>query len=90
MRKKGKIKVTRKLLKQLKPFWQKLQKIHGSYNIKIAELEKGMAKKTGVENIEFFFCDNDITGIGNVERTTRLIHDTELEECKVKRSQKLK
>jgi hypothetical protein len=78
MRKKYKIKVTRKLLKQLKPFWQELQKIRGSYNIKIAELEERMAKKTGIENIEFFFCDNEIVGIGNVERTIRLIRDTEL------------
>ena len=78
MRKKGKIKVTRKLLKQLKPFWQELQKIQGSYNIKIVELEERMAKKTGIENIEFFFCDNEIVGIGNVERTLRLIRDTEL------------
>ena len=78
MRKKRKIKVTRKLLKQLKPFWQELQKIQGSYNIKIAELEERMAKKTGIENIEFFFCDNEIVGIGNVERTIRLIRDTEL------------
>ena len=78
MRKKGKIKVTKKLLKQLKPFWQELQKIQGSYNIKIAELEERMARKTGIENIEFFFCDNEIVGIGNVERTIRLIRDTEL------------
>lgn len=78
MRKKVKIKVTRKLLKQLKPFWRELQKIQGSYNIKIAELEEEMAKKTGIENLEFFFCDNEIVGIGNVERTIRLIHDTEL------------
>lgn len=73
------IRVTKKLLKQLKPFWQELQKIQGSHNIKIAELEEGMAKETGIENIEFFFCDNDVVGIGNVERTLRLIHDTELE-----------
>jgi len=88
MRKEYKIKVTRKLLKQLKPFWRELQKIQDSHNIKIAELEEEMAKKTGIENIEFFFCDNEITGIGNVERTMRLIHDIELEECKVKKSQK--
>ena len=78
MRKEEKIKVTKELLKQLKPFWQELQKVQGSYNIKIAELEREMAKKTGIENIEFFFCDNEIVGIGNVERTMRLIHDTEL------------
>ena len=92
MRKKYKIKVTRKLLKQLKPFWQELQKIQGSYNIRsrnykpqgygLASLwpkpEEEMVKKTGIENIEFFFCDNEIAGIGNVEKTIRLIHDTEL------------
>jgi hypothetical protein len=37
-----------------------------------------MAKKTSIENIEFFFCDNEIAGIGNVERTPRLIRDIEL------------
>jgi len=78
MRKEGKIKVTKKLLKQLKPFWRELQKIQGSHNIKIAKLEEEMAKKTGIENIEFFFCHNEIVGIGNVERTVRLIRDTEL------------
>ena len=62
MRKKGKIKVTKKLLKQLKPFWKELQKIQEGYNIKIAELEVEMTKKTGIENIEFFFCDNEIVG----------------------------
>jgi len=78
MRKKYKIKVTKKLLKQLKPFWQELQKIRDDYNIKVVGLEEEMAKKTGIENIEFFSCDNDVVGIGNIERTLRLIHDTEL------------
>lgn len=78
MRKKYKIKVTQKLVKQLKPFWRESQDIQDSYNIKIAGLEREMAKKTGIENIEFFFCDNEIVGIGNVERTMRLIHDVEL------------
>ena len=78
MRKTYKIKVTRKLLKQLKPFWQELRKIQDCYDIGIAKLEEEMAKKTGIENIEFFFCDNEIVGIGNVGRTMRLIRDTEL------------
>jgi len=36
----------------LKPFWQELQKIQDSHNIKIAGLEEEMAKKTGIENEE--------------------------------------
>ena len=38
--KKRKIKVTRKLLKQLKPFWRELKKIRGCYDIRIAKLEE--------------------------------------------------
>ena len=82
MRKEREIKVTRKLLKQLKPFWQELKKIQGCYDIGIAKLERRMAKKTGIENIEFFFCHNEVVGIGNVERTMRIIRDAELEKRK--------
>lgn len=80
MRKKHKIKVTKKLLKQLRPFWQEFKKIRDYHDIELAKLEEKMTKKTGIENIEFFFCDNDIAGIGNVERTMRLIHTEELEK----------
>lgn len=80
MRKKYKIKVTKTLLKQLRPFWQELRKVRGRYDIEIAKLEEKMAKKTGIKNIEFFICDNEIAGIGNAERTMPLIHDTELEK----------
>ena len=80
MRKKYKVKITKKLLKQLRPFWQELGKIQDYYDTEIAKLEEKMIKKTGIKDIEFFFCDNEIVGIGNTERTMRLIRDTELEE----------
>lgn len=80
MRKKYKIKVTKKLLKQLRPFWQELRKVRDCYDLKLRKLEEEMARKTGIKNIEFFFCDNEIAGIGNVERTMPLIHSTELEK----------
>ncbi len=80
MRKRYKIKVTKKLLKQLRPFWQEFRKVQDRYDIEITELEEKTAQKTGIKNIEFFRCDNEIVGIGNVERTMPLIHDTELEE----------
>ena len=78
MRKKYKIKVTKKLIEQLRPFWREFRKVQGRYDIKLRKLEEGMAKKTGIKNIEFFFCDNEIAGIGNVERTLPLIRDTDL------------
>lgn len=80
MRKEYKIKVTKKLLRQLRPFWQEFRKVQDRYDVKLRKLEEEMAKKTGIKNIEFFFCDNEIAGIGNVERTMPLIHSTELEE----------
>ena len=60
MKKTHKIKVTKKLLKQLKPFWQEFRKIQDRYDIAIAKLEAEMMKKTGIEDIEFFFCHNEI------------------------------
>lgn len=79
MTKTYKIKVTKKLFKQLRPFWQEFRKIQGTYDIKIAKLEEKMMKKTGIKDIEFFSCDNEIAGIGNAERTIRLVHRAELE-----------
>ena len=57
MRKKYKIKVTKKLIEQLRPFWREFRKVQGRYDIKLRKLEEGMAKKTGIKNIEFFFFE---------------------------------
>lgn len=78
MRKTYKIKVTKKLLNQLMPFWQEVRKIQDCYDTEIAKVEEKMQRKTGIKDIEFFFSDNEIVGIGNTMRTMRLIHDTEL------------
>jgi hypothetical protein len=40
----------------------------------LSDIEKKMAKETGIEDIEFFFCDGDLAGIGNTSRTMKLIH----------------
>ena len=43
------------------------------------KLEKLMEKETKIEGIEFFIPDGGIVGIGNAQRTMRLIHAHELE-----------
>lgn len=78
LRKTYKIKVTKKLLNQLRSFWQKVRKIQDCYDTEIAKVETKMMKKTGIKDIEFFFSENEIVGIGNAGRNMRLIHDTEL------------
>ena len=68
------------MLDQLRSFWQELRKIQDCYDTEIAKVEVKMQRKTGIKDIEFFFRENEIVGIGNAARNMRLIHDTELEE----------
>lgn len=78
--KKSKIKKTKKLIKQLKPFWEDLQNKQKEFNKWVYSLEKVMEHRTGIKGVEFFMCDNEYVGIGNLERTMQLIQARELEK----------
>ncbi len=69
-----KIKKTKKLIKQLKPYWKRMKYIRDKFNGQLYKLEEEMERALGIEGIEFFFCDNEIIGIGNAERNMELIH----------------
>jgi len=75
-----KIKVTKKLIKKLRPYWTIMQNLQDLYFGSLGNVEKDMAKTIGIKDIEFFRCDGEIVGIGNLERTMRLIHGEELEK----------
>lgn len=75
-----KIKITRKLLRILKVYTKLYGKIEGKYYKELNRLEKMMERETGIEGIEFFFVDNELAGIGNAERTMKLIHRNRLEK----------
>ena len=78
-----KIEVTEELIKQLRPFWEKLQDLEDIFLIEVAELEAKMARKTGIEDIMFFAVDGEYVGIGNYDsEKMRLIHCHELMEFK--------
>jgi len=80
-----KIKVTKGLIKQLRPFWKKLQDLEDIFLREVAELEAKMAQETGIEGIEFFRgFDGWYAGVGNADRTMKLIHDHELEDLEGK------
>lgn len=82
--KKYKIKKTKKLIKKLHPYWDKLQNMHSDFLGKVGALEQKVEKATGIKGIEFFFCEMGYyAGIGNDERTMELIHDSELEDGKI-------
>lgn len=69
----------KQLIKELKPYWKKINKAQSKYYEELANIEERMAKKTGIEDIEIFWSDG-IAGIGNYSRTIDLIHRKELED----------
>lgn len=77
-----KIKKTKELMKQLKPFMTDLLIIENQYWTGISKLEHKMYKKTGIKDIELFHSDGSVVGIGNVSRTMELIQREELESFK--------
>lgn len=66
------------LIKKLKPFYARFEKITHQYWAEVYRLEQEMNKTVQMEGLEFFFCDNDCAGIGNADRTMKLIHEREL------------
>lgn len=82
MKKKYKIKKTKALVRKLRKYMNEYSEIESEFYQSKGELEKKMERETGIRGIEFFFCDGEMSGIGNDERTMELIHRIELEEAK--------
>ena len=59
---------------KLRDYFDEFSKIEGEYWGKVQNLEKLMEKKTKIKGIEFFFSDNECVGIGNADRTMKLVH----------------
>jgi hypothetical protein len=74
------IKVDKKLLNKFKPYWKDFQGIEADFYKKIGNLERKMSKELKIDNLEIFVSDSEYVGIGNYERTMRLIHRFELEK----------
>lgn len=77
------MKKNKKLIKKLQPFWKRFKELQNQYYTKIAILETEMEIKTKIKGVEFFFCDGECAGIGNIDRKLKLIHNQELEEGKI-------
>jgi predicted RNase H-like nuclease (RuvC/YqgF family) len=77
--KKYTIKPTKEQLRIIKSYWEKLQEILDENYSKISNLEEDLSKATKIKDLEFFQCDNEYVGVGNVYRTMKLIQRKELE-----------
>jgi hypothetical protein len=60
--------------KKLSKYWAELERIESRFYGEIYELEKKMSKATGIKEIEFQWCDSEISGIGSSDRSLELIH----------------
>jgi hypothetical protein len=76
-------KITPKLLKQLHLFWPAVELLEEKYWKEINKLEKELEELTGIKDIIIFHSDGEIVGIGNAERTMRLIQRHEIVENKI-------
>ena len=59
--------------KQLKPYWKELSKLEDEFGDKVHALELLMKKELG-KDLEFFICDGIHCGVGNEDRSMKLIH----------------
>ena len=73
------VKPTKKQLVIIKGYWKTLKKHEGDFHKRVYALEKTMSKEVGINNLEFFMCDNEYVGVGNTERTMKLLQREELE-----------
>jgi len=79
MKKKYKIKPTRKQLAIMKEAWKQLQADETVFSRLLMSTERWMQKETGINDLEFFSCDGAYVGIGNMGRTMKLIPRERLE-----------
>ena len=72
-KKKYTIKPTKKQLVIMKDGWKQLQAEEDKFYQKVVAVEKWIEIETGIKGVEFFMCDNSYVGIGNVDRTMKLV-----------------
>lgn len=73
--------LTNSQLKSCKRFWNQAREITELYYEAITNLEEKMAEETLIDDIEFFWVDGEIVGVGNESQTLKLVHDTQLDEA---------
>jgi len=60
--------------KRTKVYFDKLKQLEDEFYSQVSTLEKQMQKEVKNNEIEFFWVDGNVVGIGNADRTMKLIH----------------
>ena len=76
---KPKKKFSKAQIKKLKVFWKSQLETTNRYKENIYAIEKAMADSLGIDNLEFFWCDGSIVGIGDYPMSTyKLVQGNEI------------
>jgi hypothetical protein len=67
-------------IKKFSPYWKECRQITSEYYHKLNILEKKMRKELDNNQLEFFYCDGELAGIGTIDRKMKLIHDSQLDK----------
>lgn len=81
-KKKYRVKITPERLKTIRAYWKLLEEYQSELDMRIVQLEVGMAKDTKIKGIEFIrdeMCGGGWIGVGNINRTMGLLQGEELE-----------
>jgi len=68
-----KVKPTKKQMRVIVEYWKQMCAMQNRFYRGIGQLETIMEKDTGIKDIEFIMCDNCYIGIGNADRSMKLI-----------------
>ncbi len=60
--------------KKIKDYFFCLSVLENDFHEAVGRLEDRMQDETGIDDLEFFKCDGEYCGIGNISRTMKLIH----------------
>jgi len=60
--------------KQIKHYFYSLEILESNFYDAVNELEEKMKFETGIDDLEFFWVEGNVVGIGNEDRTMKLIH----------------
>lgn len=74
------IKPTKKQLLIIKKYWRAFQAEYDTFLNHVIGFEEAMSGETGIKDLEFFNSEGDYCGVGNIERTMKLIQRDKLEE----------
>ena len=74
------VKPNKKQLEIIKLHWDMFKAEETLFWAKMGELEKKMSKETGIKELEFFNSDGDWCGVGNADRTMKLLQHNILEK----------